>query len=202
MRNEPQGEFREGSFRRRYCKGITMVGSMNNWKERVESTCEVHPTAYLAPGVYLKGEVTIGEECSIWHNSVINGDCSPVVIGKRTNLQELCCVHVGFDGVGTTIGDEVTVGHSAILHGCTIGDRCLIGMGAIIMDGAVVGEDSVVGAGAVITEGTIIPPGSIVVGIPAKIRGEVKPEHKANAMRSVEHYIRQANEHRLKEESL
>lgn len=176
-----------------------MNNSINNWKERVEPTCKVHPSAYLAPGVYLKGDVELDEECNVWHNSVINGDCSPVRIGKRTNLQELCCVHVGFDGVGTTIGNDVTVGHGAIIHGCIIEDKCLIGMGAIIMGKAVVGEGSVVGAGAVITEGTIIPPHSIVMGVPAKVCGEVQEAHSENAMRSVAHYIEQAKIHRANE---
>ena len=176
-----------------------MASSINNWKERIEPTCIVPETAYLAPGVYLKGDVVLGDECNIWHNTVINWDCSPVRIGDRTNLQELCCVHVGFDGMGTTIGREVTVGHGAIIHGCTIEDRCLIGMGAIIMDNAVIGEGSVVGAGAVVTEGTIIPPRSIVVGMPAKVRGEVKEAHAENAQRSVEHYVSQAKIHQAKE---
>lgn len=175
------------------------MADTNNWEERIEATCVVHPTAYLAPGVYLKGDVVVGEECNIWHNSVVNGDCSPVRIGKRTNLQELCCVHVGFDGVGATIGDDVTVGHSAIIHGCTVEDGCLIGMGAIIMDGAVIGAGSVIGAGAVVTEGTIIPPNSIAFGSPAKVRGTVRPEHTANAMRSVKHYIEQAKRHQAEE---
>lgn len=176
------------------------MGSVtNNWRERVEPTCRVHPTAYLAPGVYLKGDVVLDEECNIWHNTVINGDCSPVRIGKRTNLQELCCVHVGFDGVGTTIGDDVTIGHAAIIHGCTIEDKCLIGMGAIVMDGSVIGEGSVVGAGAVVTEGTIIPPHSVVFGIPAKVHGTVTEDMEANARRSVEHYCRQARIHQAQE---
>ncbi len=176
-----------------------MTKVINNWQERVDSSCKVDPSAYLAPGVYLKGDVTLDEQCNIWHNTVINGDVSPVVIGKRTNIQELCCIHVGFDGIGTTVGDDVTVGHGVILHGCTIEDKCLIGMGAIIMDGAVVGEGSIVGAGAVITEGAVIPPHSVVIGMPAKVRGTVKQAHIDNAMRSVEHYLEQAEKHKLEE---
>ena len=115
------------------------------------------------------GDVVMGEHCSIWFNTVIRGDVHYIRLGNRTNVQDLCMLHVTHDTHPLIIGSDVTVGHSVVLHGCTIKDRVLIGMGAIIMDGAVIGEDSVVGAGALVTEGTIVPPKSLILGSPAKI---------------------------------
>lgn len=124
---------------------------------------------FVAPTATLIGDVTIGDESSVWFGCVLRGDVGWIRVGKRTNIQDVTVVHVTGGNWNTTIGDEVTVGHRAVVHGCTVEDGCLIGMGSVILDGAVIGEGSVVGAGAVVTPGTIVPPRSMVLGTPAKI---------------------------------
>ena len=112
----------------------------------------------------------LGDEASVWFGAVLRGDYMPIRIGARTNIQDNAVVHITVRGSrATTLGDDVTVGHAAIIHGCTIGDRCLIGMGSIVLDGAVVGEGSFVAAGSLVTPGTVIPPRSFVMGRPAKV---------------------------------
>lgn len=130
-------------------------------------------SAYLSPSVDLIGDVTLGDESSIWFGSVVRGDMNHIRIGRRTNIQDNCTVHVTIDIYPTLIGDEVTIGHNAIIHGCVIGDRCMIGMGAVIMDGAEIGEGSLIAAGAVIPPGTIVLPKSLYAGVPGKYRREV-----------------------------
>lgn len=151
----------------------------------------IDPSAYVAPNATIRGDVTLGAESSIWHGCVLHADVQPVRIGKRSSLQELCCVHVGWE-MPTIVGDDVTVGHGCILHGCTIEDCCTIGMGAIVMDGARVGRGSFIGAGALVTENMQIPPNSVVMGVPAKVRRESTEAERLNTMRSVEHYVREA----------
>lgn len=130
---------------------------------------ELGNRVYLAPTAMVIGDVVIGQCSSIWFGTVVRGDVGFIRIGKRTNIQDLSMVHVTGGVANTTIGDEVTVGHRAILHGCVVQDACLIGMGAIVMDGAVIGEGSLVAAGAVVTPGTNVPPRSLVLGAPAKV---------------------------------
>jgi carbonic anhydrase/acetyltransferase-like protein (isoleucine patch superfamily) len=130
----------------------------------------------LAPTAVVIGDVVIGEGSSIWFGTVVRGDVGWIRIGKRTNIQDLTVVHVTGGLANTTIGDEVTVGHRAILHGCTVEDGCLIGMGAIVMDEAVIGEGSLVGAGALVTPGTKVPPRSLVLGSPARVIRPLKDE--------------------------
>ena len=125
--------------------------------------------AYVAPGARVIGDVVLGDGASVWFNSVVRGDVMPIRIGARTNIQDLSVLHVSSETFATTIGDDVTVGHRAIIHGCTIEDRCLIGMGAIILNGARVGRRCLIGAGALITEGKEIPDDSLVLGAPAKV---------------------------------
>ena len=126
-------------------------------------------TAFLAPTATVIGDVLIGDLSSIWFGAVVRGDVFPIRIGARTNIQDNAVVHVTGDRAATTIGDDVTVGHLAIVHGCTIGDRCLVGMGSIVLDGAVVEEECMVGAGSVIPPRMRIPSRSLVVGNPARI---------------------------------
>lgn len=128
---------------------------------------------YLAEGAQIIGSVTIDEYSSIWHNVVVRGDVNSIKIGKYTNIQDNSVVHVS-DEHSTEIGDYVTVGHGAIVHGCTIGDHCLIGMGSIVMDGAVIGRGSIVAAGAVVLENQVIPSFSLVAGIPGKVIKNVR----------------------------
>jgi carbonic anhydrase/acetyltransferase-like protein (isoleucine patch superfamily) len=124
---------------------------------------------FIAEGARVIGDVTLGDEAGIWFNTVLRGDYMPIRIGARTNIQDNSVVHITAGTFGTTVGDDVTVGHSAIIHACTVGNSCLIGMGSTILDGAVIGEECFVAAGSLVTPGTIIPPRSFVLGRPAKV---------------------------------
>jgi len=130
----------------------------------------VEPTAYIDQSAQVIGDVHIGAESSVWMNVVIRGDVHWIRIGARTNVQDGTIVHVQGGTHPTTIGDEVTIGHGAIVHGCTIEDRCLIGMGAILLNGVRVGTESIVAAGSLVPEGFEVPPRSLVMGSPAKLR--------------------------------
>src|SRR5512146_1441792 len=130
----------------------------------------IHPSAFVDQSAQVIGDVEIGEESSVWMNVVVRGDVNVIRIGRRTNLQDGTIVHVMRGTHPTRLGNEVTVGHAVVLHGCVIGDRCLIGMGSILLNGATIGGDSIVAAGALVTEDTKIPPRSLVMGSPAKIR--------------------------------
>lgn len=156
----------------------------------------IDPTVYVDPGAQVIGDVMIGESSSIWCNAVVRGDVNIIRIGARTNVQDLAMLHVTRRTAPLHIGDEVTVGHAAILHGCTINNRCLIGMGAVVMDGAVVGEESIVGAGALVTEGTVIPPRSLAVGAPAAVRRSLRPDELSFLAQSAENYVRDARDYR------
>jgi len=129
---------------------------------------KIAPTAFIAPSADVIGRVTLHEFSSIWYHATLRGDINEIVIGPRSNVQDNVVIHLA-DDFGCYLGEWVTVGHSAILHACTVKDEVLVGMGAIVLDGAVIGERSIVGAGALVTGGTIIPPGSLVIGTPAKV---------------------------------
>ncbi|WP_447978861.1 gamma carbonic anhydrase family protein [Candidatus Nitrospira bockiana] len=152
-------------------------------------------TAFVDDTAVIIGDVVIGEESSIWFNSVIRGDVHFIRIGSRTNVQDLCVVHVTHETHPTVIGDDVTIGHRVVLHGCTVKDRVLVGMGAIIMDGAVIGEDSIVGAGALVTEGTIVPPKSVIVGTPAKVKRAATEAELVWLRESAGNYVRYAKQY-------
>jgi len=130
----------------------------------------VHPTAYIDDSAQVIGDVEIGAESSVWMNVVIRGDVHRIRIGRRSNLQDGSVVHVMRDTHPTTIGDDVTIGHGALVHGCTIDDCCLIGMGAILLNGVRIGAGSIVAAGSLLPEGTEIPPRSLVMGAPGKVK--------------------------------
>jgi len=149
---------------------------------------QVHATAFLARGAVVVGDVAIGEESSVWFNAVARADCEAVRIGRRTNVQDCCVLHAD-PGFPCTLGDGVTVGHGAIVHGATVGDNVTIGMGAVVMNGAVVGENSVVGAGALVTEGTVVPAGSLVLGLPGKVVRATTPEEIERNRRAAAHYV-------------
>ena len=135
---------------------------------------------YQAEGAIIKGNVTIGEDTGVWYNATIRGDSNQIVIGSRTNVQDNAVVHVS-TGYSVNIGDDVTIGHGAIVHGCTIGNNTLIGMGAIILNGAVIGDHCMIGAGALVTQNMQIPDGSLAFGNPAKIiRNLTKDEMEEN----------------------
>ena len=128
----------------------------------------IDPTAFIAPGAMVLGDVHLGKESSVWHNAVLRGDTDRITIGDQTNIQDLTMIHAD-EGVPCSVGSRVTVGHRVILHGCTIEDGVLVGMGSIVMNGAKIGRDSVVGAGAVITEGKEFPENSLIIGSPARV---------------------------------
>ena len=147
----------------------------------------IHETAQIAKGAIVYGDIALGEKSSIWYNAVVRGDDGPIRIGNYSNIQDNCTVHLDAGGE-VNIGDYVTIGHGAVVHGCTIGDRCLIGMGAIILNGAVIGENSIIGAGALITQGKEIPTGSMVFGNPGKVVRDVTEEEKNGIVENALHY--------------
>lgn len=155
----------------------------------------IHPTAFIAAGAVVLGDVTLGRDASIWYNCVVRGDMAPIVIGDETNIQDLTMVHVD-EGVPCTVGRRVGVGHRAILHGCTIEDEVLVGMGAVLLNGVSVGRGSVIGAGAVLTEGMRAPAGSLVLGVPARVARPVDEALAARVRRTWEHYVAEARRHR------
>ena len=149
----------------------------------------VHPTAYVDPSAQVIGDVHIGEESSVWMNVVIRGDVNAIRIGDRSNIQDGTIVHVMRDTHPTRVGDEVTVGHAVVLHGCTIDDRCLIGMGAHLLNGAEIGSDSIVAAGTLVTEETKIPARSLVMGRPGKVTRPLTDEEVASIRDYAERYV-------------
>ena len=155
----------------------------------------IHPSAFVAPGAAVIGDVTLGEESSVWFHTVLRGDINRIVIGPRSNVQDGAVVHLA-DDFGTTVGELVTVGHKAILHACTVGDEVLVGMGAIILDGAEVGARSIIGAGALVTGGKKIPPGSLVLGSPAKVVRTLSAEEQAGIRVWAEKYVALARAYR------
>ena len=143
---------------------------------------------YIAPSAQVIGKVILAEEVGVWFNAVLRGDNEPITIGHGSNVQDGCVFHTD-PGFPLIVGADVTVGHSAILHGCTIGDGTLIGMGAVILSGARIGDGALVAAGAVVREGMEVPAGSMVAGVPARIRGEVTAEHRERIAYGVENYV-------------
>jgi len=141
------------------------------------------------------GDVEIGEDSSLWYGAVVRGDVHRIRIGARTNIQDQATVHVTRDRFPTLIGDEVTVGHRAVVHGCTVGSRALIGIGAIVLDGAEVGEGAWVAAGAVVTPGTRIPPGCLAVGVPAQVVRELSTEERDLQTQRTLAYVETAKQH-------
>jgi len=150
----------------------------------------VHSSAYVDVSAQVIGDVHVGAESSLWMNVVVRGDVNTIRIGRRSNLQDLTLVHVMRNMHPAVIGDEVTIGHSAVVHGCTIENRCLIGMGAILLNGCRIGEGSIVAAGTLVPEGMEIPPGSLVMGLPGRIRRSVSPEEDASIRRYADSYVR------------
>jgi carbonic anhydrase/acetyltransferase-like protein (isoleucine patch superfamily) len=148
----------------------------------------IHATAFVAGSADVIGQVTLHEESSVWYHTTLRGDINRIVIGPRSNIQDNAVVHLA-DDLGCFVGELVTVGHSAILHACTVKDEVLVGMGAIILDGAVIGERSIIGAGALVTGGTEIPPGSLVLGSPAKVVRKLDAGEQAGVRQWAEKYV-------------
>ena|SRR5712691_5418681 len=149
----------------------------------------VHPTAFIDDSAQVIGDVDIGEETSIWMCVVVRGDVNSIRIGRRSNVQDGSVVHVMRQTHATTIGDDVTIGHGAVIHGCTIEDRCLIGMGAILLNGAQVGTGSIVAAGALLVEGMNVPPRSLVMGSPGTIRRSLTDTELADIQAYADRYV-------------
>ena len=152
-------------------------------------TPTIDPSAFIDQSAQVIGDVHIGAESSVWMNVVVRGDVHRIRIGRRTNIQDLTMVHVMRNTHPTTIGDEVSIGHSVTLHGCTIDDRVLVGMGAILLNGCRIGSDTIVAAGALGTEGTEIPPGSLVVGSPGKVKRSLNDEERASILAYANNYV-------------
>jgi gamma-carbonic anhydrase len=150
----------------------------------------VHSTAYVDASAQVIGDVEIGAESSVWMNAVVRGDVNTIRIGQRSNVQDGTVVHVMHETHPTRIGDDVTIGHAAIVHGCTIGNRVLIGMGATILNGAVIGDDTIVAAGTLVTEGAVIPSRSLVMGSPGKVRRTLSDEDVASILEYAANYVR------------
>ena len=148
----------------------------------------VADTAFVAAGAILVGQVSLGENASVWYNSVLRAEAEPITIGAGSNLQDNVSCHVDH-GFPLTLGTSVSVGHGAVLHGCTIEDDVLIGMSATVMNGAVIGTGSLVAAGALVLEGTVVPPRSLVAGVPAKVRRELTDDEIAGIRRNAENYL-------------
>ena len=149
----------------------------------------INKSVFLASGVKIIGDVEIGENSSIWYNTVIRGDVHYIRVGTGTNIQDCCMLHVTNGKFPLTIGNRVTIGHNVTLHGCTLNDSCLIGMGAIILDGAVIEKNSIVGAGSVVKSGFIVPMGKLAAGVPARIIRDLREEELNEINNAPERYI-------------
>ncbi len=155
----------------------------------------IAPDAWVAPNATLVGRVRLGAQASVWFGAVLRGDVEPITIGAGTNIQDLCCLHSD-PGYPCTLGERVTVGHGAIVHGAVIEDEVLIGMGAILLNGAHIGQHAIIGAGALIAEGKVIPPRSLVVGTPGRIIRDLTDEEVERICRGAQHYIDAAIQYR------
>jgi carbonic anhydrase/acetyltransferase-like protein (isoleucine patch superfamily) len=155
----------------------------------------IHPSAFIAPTAAVMGDVTVGQDASIWYHTVLRGDMAPIVIGAQSNIQDGTIVHVD-EGIPCTVGQRVAVGHRVILHGCTVGDDCLIAMGSVLLNGVSIGSGSVVAAGAVVPEGMQVPPKSLVMGVPGRIIRSVDAALAARVQATWSHYVDEARAHR------
>ena len=154
---------------------------------------QLGPNCFVAPNATLIGDIEMGEDCSIWFNAVVRGDVNFIKMGNKVNIQDGACIHCTFEKCGTTIGNSVSIGHHAIVHGCTLHDHVLVGMGAIIMDKAVVHSNTIIAAGAVVLENTICEPNSIYAGVPAKKVKSISAElTEGEINRIANNYVRYA----------
>lgn len=157
----------------------------------------INKTVFIADGAKVVGNVEIGENSSVWFNAVIRADSDKVKIGENSNVQDNAVIHTS-EGFGVQIGDNVTIGHGAIIHGCTVKDNVMIGMGAIVLNGAVIGENSIIGAGALITQGKVIPSGSLAFGNPCKIVRQLTDEEISSILRNAKSYVKEAEKYNTK----
>ncbi|MGI6369244.1 MAG: gamma carbonic anhydrase family protein [Ignavibacteria bacterium] len=157
---------------------------------------KIHPSVFLCEGVRIIGDVEIGEDSSIWYNTVIRGDVNYIRIGKRVNVQDMTMIHVTHDTCPTILEDNVSIGHLAAIHGCTLKKGCLIGIGAKVLDGAVVGEECLVAAGAVVRENFTVPPRVLIAGVPGKIIRDLTPEEIKRVTDTTTNYMKYVSEYR------
>lgn len=157
---------------------------------------KIHPSVYVAEGAKIIGDVQIGEDCSVWFNAVLRGDMAPIIIGNRCNIQDAAVGHVNTDEP-LILADDVSVGHAAIIHGCTIGKGTLIGMGAIVLNGAEIGEYALVGAGSIVTENKKIPPYTLSLGSPARVVRELTEDDLQRMYRTTQNYVDKGKEYRM-----
>src|SRR3954462_8890507 len=155
----------------------------------------IHPSAFIASTAAVMGDVTVGQDASIWYQTVLRGDMAPIVIGAQSNIQDGTVVHVD-EGVPCHVGQRVGVGHRVILHGCTVEDECLIAMGSVLLNGVVIGTGSVVAAGAVVPEGMQVPPHSLVMGVPGRIIRSVDAGLAQRVASTWRHYVKEAKAHK------
>jgi len=158
-------------------------------------SADLDPTVFVAPDADVIGRVRIGRDCSVWFHAVIRAEAADITIGSRTNIQDGCILHTD-ENFPMCIGEDVTVGHGAILHGCTIGDNTLIGMGAIVLNGAKIGNNCIIGAGALVTQNTIIPDNTLMLGSPAKPIRTVSGEQAAQNRENAAHYVKEGQHYR------
>lgn len=162
---------------------MSLILSVKGIAPQIDDTC------FIAENATIVGDVVLGRDCSVWFTSVIRGDVNSIRIGERTNIQDGAVIHCTYQKAPTTIGNNVSVGHRAIVHGCTIGDNTLIGMGAIVMDHAEVRDNCIIAAGAVVLENTICEPGCVYAGIPAKKVKELSPQQVENLRKTAQNYV-------------
>ncbi|MES2879992.1 MAG: gamma carbonic anhydrase family protein [Pseudomonadota bacterium] len=155
----------------------------------------ISDSAWVADSAQVMGDVELADDASVWFGTVIRGDMDTIRIGQRTNIQDGSVLHADA-GLPLTLGDDVTVGHKVMLHGCTVGDGSLIGIGAIVLNGAKIGKGCLVGAGSLVTEGKEFPDGSMIIGSPAKVVRQLTPEQLEGFLRNAEHYVANARRYR------
>lgn len=156
---------------------------------------QIHPSVFVAPGATVLGDVVIGAESSVFFGSVIRAESEQITVGARTNIQDNCVLHIDVNHP-LSVGDDCSIGHNAIVHGCTIGDNTLVGMGAIVLNGAVVGRNCIIGAGALVPQGAVIPDGSLVVGVPGKVRRSLTEEEIASNAERARIYMEESKEYK------
>jgi carbonic anhydrase/acetyltransferase-like protein (isoleucine patch superfamily) len=159
-----------------------------------DATPSIDQAAFVASGARVVGAVRLERGASVWYNAVLRADSAPITVGERSNVQDNVSVHVDADHA-TVIGADVSVGHNAVVHGCTIGDGSLIGMGSVVLSGAVIGAGCLIAAGAVVLEGTVVPEGSLVAGVPAKVRRALSADEREGLRRNAALYLSHAERH-------
>lgn len=156
---------------------------------------KVHPSAWIAPGAWVIGKVRLGQDVAVYYGAVLRAEVASIRVGDRTNIQDNCVLHAGLEH-SVAIGTGVTIGHSAIIHGCTVGDDVLIGMGATLLNDCVIGNETFIGAGALVPERAVIPPGSLVLGSPARVVRQLTAEERSEIRAGADHYLGLLARHR------